>query len=85
MSGKPNTEGVKTLRQHLLDFYWTRGRIAELKKSISEQQESLKLREAELRVSLAAIEGKLAEMDVASPGNFGWEERHLELLLMLCN
>jgi hypothetical protein len=50
---------------------------------ISEQQKTLELREVELRGLKALIDAKLKEMDVSSPGNAGWEQRHLEMLLMM--
>jgi hypothetical protein len=83
MSGLPNPVGVKDLKQYLRDFAWTREAIGELEQSIAEQQKSLDLRRTELRGLSAVIEGKLSEMDVASPGNAGWKARNFELLLLL--
>ena len=83
MSGHPNPEGVKQLHQSLKDFYWTRDRIAELKKAISEHQKALEQREMELLRARDLIEERMREMDVSSPGNHGWEARYFELLLMI--
>ena len=83
MSGKPNPDGIKELRQSFRDFTWTRERVAELKTLVTEQTKNLELREVELRGLTAIIQGKLAEMDVASPGNAGWEQRYFELLRIM--
>ena len=85
MSGRPNPDGVKELERAFRDFAWTRERITELRANISEQQKALELRETELRGLKALIEGNLQKMDVASPGNAGWEQRYFELLLLLSN
>lgn len=83
MSGRPNPQEVKELYESLKDFYSTRDRVSELKKSILEYEKSLELRQTELRGLEALIRGKLEHMDVASPGNFGWEARYFEMLLLM--
>ena len=83
MSGCPNPSGVKNLHQACKDFMLTREQVAELERSIANDQETLKTRRDELRLSKALIEGELSKMDVDAPGNYGWEQRYFELLLMM--
>jgi hypothetical protein len=83
MSGKPNPDGVKKLRQLLRDVSWTRGRIASLKHSIREYQIDLESQEEQLRRTNEGISEAMTEMDVAAPGNHGYAQRHFEMMLML--
>lgn len=83
MSGKPNAEGVRSLQMTCEDFIRTRRDIAELRQAIAGDQKRLETRETELHGLRALIEGKLAEMDVITPGNAGWEQRYFELLLLM--
>ncbi len=83
MSGKPNMEGVKQLRQAFDDFASERRTISELEVQMARRAVDLSSHRDALRQNLEKIKSLMAEMDVASPGNAGWEGRHFELLLML--
>lgn len=83
MSGCPNPEGVVKLRRALRNFSITRDRIAELNKIIAGKQLELEGQLTELRRLRELITECRRDMDVESVRNFGWENRHFELLIML--
>ena len=85
MSGKPNPQGVGDLRRALHDVMLYRRSIAELTAEIETTKLSLERNQNGLTDSLREVNRLLTEMDVDGPGNFGWEARYFELLLMLSN
>ena len=85
MSGVPNLNSVKELKQALRDFDWTQGRIADLENTIDQEKKTLERLSEELRDIRARIDAQMVEMDVMSPHNAGWERRYFELLrIMSC-
>lgn len=83
MSGKPNPEGVRQLRQHLRDVRMYRDRVDEAMKDLDQAETSLKNYREALRTAELRVKEKLEEMDVHAPGNWGYDARKFELLLML--
>jgi len=83
MSGRPNSLGVKVLRQALLEVGWLRERIAAEKEALAQHQNLLSNYQEQLLKQAEEINKAMIDMDVCSPGNYGYEERRFELLLML--
>lgn len=80
MSAKPYPEGVAQLSGYLRDLQDARQTIARENEVIALHREKLNAATANEKAAQNAIAKSMREMDVESPGNFGYEGRMLWLL-----
>lgn len=83
MSGRPNLEGVRLLREAFSDFSSARDSIARLESEVAAKVSLMKEQRERVQAAKQTVQRLLGEMDCVSQGNMGWEGRYFELLLML--
>jgi hypothetical protein len=83
MSGHPNPEQVRELKEALREVASARESIAQLNGEIEKKTQLREEWADSLNRSKDKIHDLMQQMDVASPGNHGWEARNFEMLLML--
>lgn len=83
MSGQPHPKGVEELSGYLRNLEDARQGIAREAEVIALHREKLTVHQHNERAALKAIDEAMEEMDVKSPGNFGYEGRRLWLLCEL--
>jgi hypothetical protein len=75
MSGKPYPDGVKRVRELLNDEARLRDEAARLKRSIEEAKKRLETVDGEYGRACSERTKLMAQMDLTSSGNYGYEQR----------
>ena len=83
MSGQPNSEGISSLKFHLEKLSEANYGIEVAKEAVVTANDQLEKYKRQQRESLEEIERLMQSMDVASPGNSGYQDRLLRLLVGL--
>lgn len=83
MSGKPNREGVEQLSACFRQLSDAQDEIKRIESIISTKQTELDENKEKANTARKSIQQLMQEMDVAAPGNFGYEGRLMWLLQAL--
>ena len=75
MSGKPHPDGVKRVRELLDSEARLREEAARLERTIKESKKRLEAVDGEYGRACSERTKLMAQMDLTSSGNFGYEER----------